>query len=138
MYLIDTNVISELTRKSPDSGVTQFLATRDDLALSVITLHELEYGRVTAPADKQPRLDDFMSIIQARFGASILPIDTAIGETAARQRGSRAAFGKPLLLADSLIAATATVHGFTLVTRNTKDFEQLQIQLYNPFMQTKH
>jgi toxin FitB len=133
MYLVDTNVISELSRKKPDSGVAQFLASYTELQMSVITLHELEYGRSIIVPEQRGRIDAFIAIIKERFGASFIYVDKTIAEQGGRIRAARSNQGNPIDMADSLIVATALVHKLTLVTRNTKDFVKIDVKLLNPF-----
>lgn len=133
MYLVDTNVISELSRKKPDSGVLDFLANHADLQMSVISLHEIEYGRAIIAPEKRGRIDAFVSIIKERFGASFIYVDKIIAEQSGRMRALRSNQGSPMGMADSLIVATALVHDLTLVTCNTKDFIKIDVKLLNPF-----
>lgn len=132
-HLLDTNIVSELARKSPDSGVTAFIAEQRKLQVSTILFHELTYGLETANLEQRPRLAIFVAGLRERFGKSAIPIDLEIAETAGRLRAFEKANGRILTVADSLMAATAVVRDLTLVTRNVKDFETLGLKLTNPF-----
>ena len=133
-YLLDTNVISEARRKSPDAGVVAWLAQRPaaTLYLSVLTLGELRKG-IDALADEHRRglLQDWLEVeLPAFFTGRILPVDAAVADTWGHLL---AVAGRPLPSIDSLIGATAVRHGMSMVTRNAKDFAGLGIQVINPW-----
>ena len=122
-YLIDTNVVSELTKASPDTGV---IAEQDDLWLSSVVLHELEFGLQSLPQgcrrdDLQQVLSDFIT----EFDDRILPLDRIEAEWAARLRAEAHLSGRVLHLGDALVAGTARAHGLSVATRNVKDFDGL-------------
>lgn len=133
-FLIDTIVLSEL-RKGPraDSGVTDWFqrATTADLFLSVLTVGELRAGaerirrrdRMAATA-----IDRWLAALLTYFSSRILPIDQPTAET-----WGELAAGRTLPVVDGLLAATAMVGGFTLVTRNIRDFAGLPVELHDPF-----
>lgn len=137
MYLIDTNVISE-ARKGPkaNAGVQRFFGeaagagTR--LYLSVITLGELRRGvdliRHRGDADQARRLEDWLTRIVHDYADRVLPVDH---ETA--MLWGRLRVPHPEHEIDKLIAATALLHGLTLVTRNLNDFRQTGVVLHDPF-----
>lgn len=132
-YLLDTNVLSELMRPKPAPAVLDwFRAAREaDQWFSVITLGELRRGvALLRRRDQHTRADKFdaaISDIESRYGDRILPVTADIARTWAR-------LDSPTLdMADGLIAATALTHGLTVVTRNTKDFEETTAVLVNPF-----
>ena len=133
-YLIDTNVVSELTKASPDSGVIAFLSEQDDLWLSSVVLHELEFGLQSLPrgrrrGDLQHVLSDFI----AEFDDRILPLERIEAEWAARLRAEAHRSGRVLHLGDALIAGTARAHGLSIATRNVKDFDGLDVNVANPW-----
>jgi len=132
-YLLDTNIVSELARKNPDQGVLAFIAEQSRLYVGTILFHELTYGLETANPEQKPRLTIFVAGLRERFGKSAIPVDLDIAETAGRLRAFEKANGRMLTVADSLMAATAVVRDYTLVTRNMKDFETLGLKLVNPF-----
>lgn len=127
-YLVDTNVISELTRRLPNHGVLTWAAGVNQVAVSAISVDEVFFGLAWRP---NARVRDWMEAFFQRH--DVLPISEAIARGAGELRGQLAALGSVRHQADMLIAATAQVHQLTLVTRNTKDFERCGIGLLNPF-----
>lgn len=134
-YLLDTNVLSELRRKSPDTGVVSWFSHRPPatLFLSVLTLGEIRKGieGVSDEVRRQVLLDWLETDLPAFFTGRILAVD---GPVADRWGRLIAAAGRPLPAIDSLLAATALEHDLVLVTRNVKDFAGLPIQLFNPWV----
>jgi predicted nucleic acid-binding protein len=128
IYLVDTNIISELARPAPDAGVLQWAARVERHALSVITLEETGFGLARRSS---VRLQAWMEGYFQRH--EILPVTATIARRAGELRGDFSRRGVTCLQADMLIAATAQIHGLTLVTRNTRDFEGCGIGLLNPF-----
>ena len=133
-YLIDTNVLSELRRKQPHPGVSAWFAQRpaSSLYLSVLTLGELRKGidGVTDEARKLALCDWLHNELSVFFLGRVLSIDEQVAD---RWGQLVAAGGRPLPAIDSLLAATAWVHGLTVVTRNAKDFEGLGMAVINPW-----
>jgi toxin FitB len=133
-YLIDTNVLSELRRKQPDPHVVAWMQDRPSpsLFLSVLTLGEIRKGleRLEDTARKQSLLDWLEVELPNYFVGRLLRIDVG---TADRWGRLMAQAGRPLPAIDGLLAATALQHDLTLVTRNTKDFLDLEIRLVNPW-----
>jgi len=136
MYLIDTNVWSELrNRGRGDANVRAWAATASEaeIYLSVVTVFELERGvQLMERRDSQQgaRLRDWLEQhVLAPFHEQILPIDVAI----ARQCASLHV-PDPRPERDALIAATALTHRLTVVTRNTVDFEPMGVALLNPWL----
>ena len=133
-YLIDTNVLSELRRKLPHPGVSAWFAQRpaSSLYMSVLTLGELRKGidGVTDEARKLALSDWLHTDLSVFFLGRVLSIDEQVAD---RWGQLVAAAGRPLPAIDSLLAATALVHGLTLVTRNAKDFEGLGLAVINPW-----
>ena len=133
-YLIDTNVVSELTKASPDSGVIAFLSEQDDLWLSSVVLHELEFGLQSLLQGR--RRDDLRQVLSdfiTEFDDRILPLDRIEAEWAARLRAEAHLSGRVLHLGDALIAGTAKAHGLSVATRNVKDFDELDVNVANPW-----
>ena len=128
MQLVDTNVISELCRRSPNAGVLAWAHAQSAIALSVVTLEEIAFGLAWRPN----------AVLQAWFDRElmqyeILPVTAGIARQAGAMRGAFAARGIRRSQADLLIAATAQAHQLSLVTRNLRDFEGCGVPLLNPF-----
>ena len=111
-HLLDTNVISELTRHSPAPQFVSFLSEQDDLWLSSLVVHELEYGlRLLPEGRRRSRLSELQSGILAAYEDRILPLDAKGAEWAAHFRAEARLIGRPLDLGDALIAGTAKAYG---------------------------
>jgi predicted nucleic acid-binding protein len=133
-YLLDTNVLSELRRKTPNPAVSAWFAARPatSLYLSVLTLGELRKGidGVKDPARRLALCDWLQTDMSMFFMGRVLSIDEHVAD---RWGQLVAAAGRPLPAIDSLLAATALVHGLSMVTRNAKDFEGLGLEVINPW-----
>ena len=134
MYLLDTNVVSELRKARPDRHVKAWVADvpTASLFLSVITVLELETGVLQAErrdARQGGALRRWLDEqVMPAFADRVLAIDTAVALRCARLHvPDRMAHG------DALIAATALVHGLIVVTRNTGDFKPAGVELLNPW-----
>jgi len=132
VYLVDTNAVSELSRKAPNAGVVAWFAQQSSLSLSAVTLEELTYGLERIPVDQSFRLRLWLEKLLA-IPPEILPVDDKVAQLAGRLRASREKAGHPVAQADMLIAATALTFGRILVTRNTKDFCECGVTVFNPF-----
>jgi len=138
-FLIDTNVISELTNAVPSIRVRSFLSTQSDLWFSTVVLHELNYGIELLPQGrKRKRIDSAISKFLAEYMDWVLPVDSSVASQAAVFRAQMHHKGQNLDLADAFIAATAKVNGLCLATRNVQDFEHLPIDLVNPWESELH
>lgn len=136
-YLLDTCVVSELRKKRPNSGLAEWINAQEEwqLFLSVLTLGEIEYG-ISLLRDKHQSelLTKWLyEFLIPRFQHRILRIDEEIVIQWGKMRGSSEKKGKILPVIDSLLAATALVHGTTVVTRNQKDFEGCGCKVENPW-----
>ncbi|MBS0242029.1 MAG: type II toxin-antitoxin system VapC family toxin [Proteobacteria bacterium] len=136
MYLVDTNVVSELrktTRAEP--AVLAWAAAQSPgmTHLSVMSLMELEIGVLRIERRDKPqgeRLRQWLEqAVVSRFEDRILGVDATVARVCARLH-----VPDPRPERDALIAATALVHGLTLVTRNTADFEPMGVALFNPWL----
>lgn len=134
MFILDTNLVSELRKKSrANSEVAEWALRRpaQQLFMSVVTVRELEYG-VLQSARKDPRqaasLGIWLEGVLQRFEGRILDIDIAIARRCAALH-----VPDPKPERDAWIAATALVHGMILVTRNTQDFVSTGTKLFNPW-----
>ena len=133
-YLVDTNVLSELRRPQPEPGVAAWFSRheRRALYLSVLTLGEIRKGIAKLPAGpRQDALDNWLiQDLAVYFSGRILALDASIADEWGRLC---ARVARPLPAIDGLLAATALRHGLGLVTRNTRDFEDLGLNLVNPW-----
>jgi len=133
-YLIDTNVLSELRRKTPDERVVRWFAHRpaQSLYLSVLTLGELRKGieRLAPSARKLGLLDWLEGEIPAYFSGRVLQVDA---ETADHWGRLLAHAARPIPAVDGLLAACAARHGLTLVTRNVRDVHGLGVAVLDPW-----
>lgn len=138
MYLVDTNVISELRRGvKADHGVRAFFerCARNDhpVYLSVITIGELKRGveliRHRNDLDQAQRLEDWLKEVLESYQRFILPVSAEVATCWATLR-----VPKPENALDKLIAATALHHGLTVITRNERDFRGLSVEVLNPFL----
>ncbi|HPE60639.1 MAG TPA: type II toxin-antitoxin system VapC family toxin [Thiolinea sp.] len=133
--LLDTNIISELGKPQPHPNVVDFLSGLPIAWLSTITLHELVYGLVLLPEGKRRNhIESILSELVARYDDYIITIGQQEARQAALLRAVAKEQGRTLHLADSLMAGTAKTHNLTLATRNTKDFEGLRMDVFNPFL----
>ena len=133
-FLLDTNVVSETTKPEPSSQVTAFLTAQNDLWLSAIVLHELEFGlQLLRPGHRRDRIAAALLAFVAEYEHRILPIGRQEARSAAWFRGQSRRSGRVLHLADALIAGTAQVNGLTIATRNVSDFDGLGIAVTNPW-----
>lgn len=133
-FLLDTNVISELTRNAPNSQVIKFLSEQNDLWLPSIVIHEIEYGlRLLPQGRRRDRLYAMQSSIVSLYDDRILPLDRASAELAAQFRAEARRAGHALDLGDALIAGIAKANALTIATRNIADFQSLNVATFNPW-----
>ncbi|MCE5295357.1 MAG: type II toxin-antitoxin system VapC family toxin [Chlamydiales bacterium] len=138
MYLLDTCVFSELIKKKPSPLVTEWIAERNEqlFSVSALTFGEIKKG-IGLAQDQQLKknlqmwLEDF---IIPRFWSRIITIDGAVGLAWGELIAKQPKNGRVLPAIDSLIAASAIAHNLQIVTRNTKDFEGLNIPIVNPWI----
>jgi toxin FitB len=137
MIIIDTNVVSELMRTSPDSAVLAWFANHpaDTLFLTAITEAELRMGVTILPFGQ--RRDHLFGAIDAMidqdFAGRILPFDSPAARSYAEIAAMRRAAGKPIMDADCQIAAIVRACGAAIATRSVKDFEGCGIDVINPW-----
>lgn len=136
-FLLDTNVISEPTKARPNAGVLAWLADVDEdhVFLSVVTITELRYGvERLATGKRRDHLDRWLrKDLNSRFDGRILPVDVEIAEMCGKIVARSESVGRPIEPRDAFIAATAVVHGMTLVTRNASDFEATVKLIVSPW-----
>ncbi len=137
-YLFDTNVLSELTVKNPDANVVTWVENIDqeNIFLSVVAIGELKKGIEKLPGSRKKK--DLLSWLEndllVRFEEHIIPLDLPVMLAWGTMVAELEKAGTPLPAIDSLLAASASQRGLTLVTRNTKDFEPAGIPLINPWI----
>ncbi len=132
MYLLDTNIVSELRKPKPHGGVLAWLQSVDDkqLFLSAVTLGEIQAGiELTREQDvaKAAEIEAWLDLVGSAY--NVLPMDGAVFRQWARLMHRQS----DTLYEDAMIAATAKTHGLTVVTRNVADFHALGLQVLNPF-----
>ena len=131
-YLLDTNVVSELRKPRPHGGVVAWLQSLDDaqIFLSAVTLGEIQAGieltRQQDP-DKAQEIETWLEMVAAAY--NVLPMDAPAFRVWAKLMHGKS----DTLYEDAMIAAIANVHGLTVATRNTADFNALGHEVFNPF-----
>jgi predicted nucleic acid-binding protein len=133
-FLLDTNVISEIRKRGrANPNVARWVAQTPvkDIGTSVVVLAEIRRGiemKRRSDPDQAEILDRWFAQMRTRLGDRVLAIDEPIADAWAHL-GIR----DPIPLVDGLLAATAMVHGLTLVTRNTADVARTGVSVLNPF-----
>lgn len=135
MYVLDTNVISEFRKPRPHGAVVAWVSARPSQALflSAMTIGEIQAGiEITREQDppKAAEIEAWLEEVCATH--AILPMDAIAFRAWARLMRHRSGH----LIEDAMIAATALVHGFTVVTRDIRDFANFGVPLVNPFSPT--
>jgi len=136
MFLIDTNVISEIRKKQINKGVKQFLTNvineKIKLYISVITIGELRRGieliRHRGDEKQAKQLEKWLELILTEYQDSIINVDEDVAQLWGKLRSPH-----PENALDKQIAATALIHNLTVVTRNNKDFIKTGVKVLNPF-----
>jgi toxin FitB len=136
MYLLDTNVVSELRKPKPHGAVLQWIQDVADaeLHISAVTVGEIQAGiELTRDQDaaKANELERWLNVVSGSF--NVIPMDAATFRVWATlmHRAS------DTLYEDAMIAATAKVHKFTVVTRNVADFKTFGVDVLNPFLSAR-
>jgi predicted nucleic acid-binding protein len=132
-YLLDTNVLSETRKKKADAGVISFLESADSstLYISVLTLGELRKGiakKQREDPEMAKRLAGWAEGLELSFADRILGIDVATARLWGNWSSER-----PRPVVDTLLAATAVLHGLTYVTRNIRDVRGIPVKLLDPW-----
>lgn len=134
-YLVDANVLSEATKPQPQARVVQWLrANESEIAVDPIILGEIRFGIHLMPAGARRRkLERWFALGIEKIHC--LPWEGATGLRWAKLLADLRAAGHSMHIKDSLIAATALVHGLTLVTRNQRDFRRAGVKVIDPFVE---
>jgi hypothetical protein len=132
-YLVDANVLSEATKPTPAARVVTWLRQNErEIAVDPFILGEIRFGIYLLPAGRRRRrLEQWFD--EGVASIVCLPWDALTGLRWARLLADLRAAGRALPIKDSLIAATALVHGLTVVTRNTGDFRTAGVKVLDPF-----
>lgn len=136
MYLLDTNVVSELRKPKPHGAVLQWIqGVQDaDLHISAVTIGEIQAGiELTREqnAAKATELEQWLALVSDSF--NVVPMDALAFTMWARLMHKTS----DTLYEDAMIAATAKVHQLAVVTRNTTDFKSFGVSVFNPFAATR-
>jgi len=132
-FLVDTNVLSEATKRSADESVVSWLRShRDELVVNPIVLGEIRTGILILPqSKKRQRLLDWYTTTVERI--AILAFDSNSGLIWAELNAELWSKGRNMPIKDSLIAATARQHDLTIATRNINDYRHAGVKLVDPF-----
>jgi predicted nucleic acid-binding protein len=132
VYLLDTNVVSELRKPKPHGAVLAWFEGMDDtqLHLSAVTIGEIQAGiEITREQDaaKASEIEDWLEMVASSYNVLTMDSTTFRAWALLMHRRSETVYE------DAMIAATAKVHGLTVVTRNVSDFKAFGVPLLNPF-----
>ena len=132
MYLLDTNIISELRKPKPHGAVVAWVQSMEDkdLFLSAVTIGEIQAGiEITREQDtiKAEQIEQWLDLVACSYNG--LPMTADIFRIWAKLMHRRS----DTLYEDAMIASTAKQHHLTVVTRNTADFKDFGVKLFNPF-----
>ena len=132
-YLLDTNVLSEARRPRPDARVAAWIASVPIATryISVLSLGELTRGialMLKRDASRAEFYRDWLVAVRQHYAGRVLAVDARVAET----WGMMSATGS-LAIADALLVATARMHGLVLATRNRRDFENLGVEVFDPW-----
>jgi predicted nucleic acid-binding protein len=132
-YLVDANVLSEPTKPEPSARVVEWLRQNErEMAIDPLVLGEVRFGiLLLARGKRRTRLEKWFAAGVQRLHC--LPWEAETGARWALLLANLRASGRAMPIKDSLIAATALVHGLTVATRNTSDFEKAGLDVINPF-----
>jgi predicted nucleic acid-binding protein len=135
-YLLDTNVLSELTKPTPAPRVEAFLReSKDRVFVSVFSIGEIRKGIASLPAgNRRTILQDWLdNELMPWLGDRVLPITLGIAERWGDLAAQLKVMGKPRPIVDAVLAATAFEHDLVLVTRNVGDYRDLGVTILNPW-----
>ena len=138
VWLLDTNILSELRRPKPERKVLAFIAAHplEQLYVSAVTFAEIRFGIELVPdANRRAELQDWLThTVRPMFDQRVLPVSEDVmfkwRLMVEEGRKARHTFSQP----DLIIAATALCHGLTVVTRDTGEFERARVAVVNPWL----
>ena len=137
MFVLDTNVVSELIRPQPNPAVVAWVGARPagSLFFTAIGEAEMRFGVAIMPAGarRSALAAEIDGMLREDFARRVLPFDSLAARKYAELAAERRAAGRPVSLADCQIAAIAGSRGGTVVTRNVRDFEGIAIAVVNPW-----
>lgn len=139
MIILDTNIVSEMMKTDPSTAVLQWMDQQEaiQLFITTITIAEISYGLHALPdSNRRKYLEDaFNRAIMNAFKHRILPFEESSAHIYGKIMGHRKKLGRPLSIPDGQIASITLSQGFSLATRNIRDFSHCDIDLMNPFEQ---
>jgi predicted nucleic acid-binding protein len=135
VIVVDTNVISEPLRRTPEPRVVTWLANHGpEIAITTVTVHELLYGARRLPKGRRrTALTEAIESLTRGAGDRILEYDEEAARSHAAIRAARADAGRVTSVEDGMIAAIATAHRAVVATRNVTDFEGFGVQIVDPW-----
>ena len=137
MLILDTNVVSELMRPAPDPMIASWVAEQatSSLFMTAVTEAELRFGLAVMPPGK--RRDGLATglerMLKTGFANRVLPFDSGAARAYAGIAASGRRGGRPIAQADCQIAAIARARGMAVATRNVRHFEDMEIEILNPW-----
>jgi toxin FitB len=142
VIILDTNVVSELTRAKPDANVVAWLDAQPSaqVATTAITVAELLYGVARLPRGrrKEQLALAIEALVNDDLGGRVHAFGLGCAEGYAQIVSSRERMGRPISVLDAQIAAICNAHGADLATRNTRDFDHTGVEVTNPWTFSPH
>lgn len=136
MIILDTNVLSELMRRTPERKVVAWLdqQPRTSVWTTSITVLEVQFGlQIMPPGRRRSLLIKAFEGLQDKIGHRVVPFDLAAAQQAGDLMASRHKQGRPVELRDSMIAGIVLAHHATLATRNKAHFDDISVPLIDPW-----
>ena len=137
MILLDTNVISAFMRPAPDPAVVSWLDTQplESLWTTSVTVYEIRFGLEILPRGRrrQEMEEAFVKSLEEDFGGRVISFDESAAQAAGRLAAGRRLLGRTIEIRDAQIAGIAAAHKASIATRNIRHFEDLGLELINPW-----